>query len=96
MSNTNLWNADYYETDTGKIVGRSLAEAVAWARDNPDEFARTYIWWVRDDDAEATAVDRDIRDELAYATGEWFGPGGVSDKSTEQHSTAARELEQAL
>lgn len=75
MSNTKLWNADTYETDTGKIVGRTLAEAVAWARENPDEFARTSIWWTRDDDAEAVAVDRDIRDELAYATGEWFGPG---------------------
>jgi hypothetical protein len=55
---------DHYETDTGKIVGRPLVEAVAWARANPEAFARTYIWWVRDDDAEAVIVDRDIKDEL--------------------------------
>lgn len=55
---------DRYETDTGEIVGRTLAEAVAWARANPAAFARTYIWWVREDDAEAVIVDRDIKDEL--------------------------------
>jgi hypothetical protein len=78
MSNTKLWaSSDYYETDTGKIVGRSLAEAVAWARENPDAFARTYIWWVRDDDAEAIIVDRDIRDEL--------------EAEAEQHSTSTSE-----
>jgi hypothetical protein len=55
---------DYYETDAGHIIGRSLSEAVEWARANPGAFSRTYIWWVRDDDAEAIIVDRDIKDEL--------------------------------
>ncbi len=81
---------DRYETDTGKLVGRTLAEAVAWARDNPDEFARTSIWWTRDDDAEAIAVDRDIRDELAFATGDWFGPGDVIDKSEPRFNTSTK------
>jgi hypothetical protein len=31
---------------------------------NPAAFARTYIWWLREDDAEAVIVDRDIKDEL--------------------------------
>lgn len=80
---------DRYETDTGKIVGRTLAEAVAWARDNPAEFARTSIWWTRDDDCEAIAVDRDIRDELAFSTGEWFGPGDVIEHSSTHTTTEA-------
>jgi hypothetical protein len=56
--------SDYYETDTHEIIGRSFSEAVAWARQNPAAFARTYIWWLREDDAEAVIVDRDIKDEL--------------------------------
>ena len=72
---------DRYETDTGEIVGKTLAEAVAWAKANPAAFAKTYIWWVRDDDCEAVIVDRDIKDEIeaeldaevAYSKATGFG-----------------------
>lgn len=69
---------DRYETDAGMIVGKTLAEAVAWARANPAAFAKTYVWWIRDDDAEAVIVDRDIQDEIDFASGEWFGPADAA------------------
>ena len=56
---------DYYETDSGKLVGNTLAEAAAWAKANPAEYALTHVWWMRSDDAEAIIIDSDINDILA-------------------------------
>lgn len=75
---TMTYAPDRYETDAGMIVGKTLAEAVAWARANPAAFAKTYVWWIRDDDAEAVIVDRDIQDEIDFASGEWFGPADAA------------------
>jgi hypothetical protein len=69
---------DHYETDRREVVGSTLAEAVAWAKANPEAFARTNIWWVRDDDCEAIVVDRDIQDEINFATGEWVEPADAA------------------
>jgi hypothetical protein len=70
---------DTYETDSGEVIGHTLADCVEWARQNPGAFAKTNVWWLREDDAEAIIVDRDIQDEINHATGEWFGPGDVLD-----------------
>lgn len=53
---------DSYRTDDGSFVGATLEEAAAWAKGHPVTWSETTIWWHRDDDAEATDVDRDIRD----------------------------------
>lgn len=81
---------DRYETDSGTLIGHTLADCVEWARNNPEAFAKTNVWWTRDDDAEAIIVDRDIRDELAYATGEWFGPGDTLGKSEPRFNTSTK------
>lgn len=69
---------DRYETDRREFVGNTLVEAVAWAKANPEAFAKTHIWWLRDDDCEAIIVNRDIQDEIDFATGEWFEPGDAA------------------
>jgi hypothetical protein len=73
---------DRYETDSGEVIGHSIADCVEWARKNPEAFAKTNVWWLREDDAEAIIVDRDIQDELNHATGEWFGPGEILEHSS--------------
>jgi hypothetical protein len=85
---------DTYETDSGEVIGQTLADCVEWARQNPEAFAKTNVWWLREDDAEAIIVDRDIQDEINHATGEWFGPEDVR-KSPERNSTSTAREEQA-